>query len=332
MASDHLSEEFQFRALMENTEDSIYFKDRECRLMGVSLRMARNLGFTDPLELIGKTDIDLFGESFGRRTFLEDLRIMESNEPIIGLVESRRMADAGLNWTSTTKVPIHDASGAVVGLLGITREINDLKRAELDLQHVATHDQLTDLPNRYLLIDRLGQTFYVGGTNFTDLYYPSAGPSVTTAPGVCTMGACSAGNVGASCTMDTQCTQSINLDSSALSIGRGRRDIENLTQAASIDIPVIAFGGTNGLAPVPGAFTAFGTSIGVCTKPGCDGTPRVVDPSLPNTAFPTFGDEAGGFQVVLAEGFAHVDVLTAEDDANNPIPAALVDFIERNIQ
>jgi len=132
-ASDPLSEGFQFRALMENTDDSIYFKDRACRLMGVSLRMARNLGFTDPLELIGKTDIDLFGESFGRRTFLEDLRIMDSNEPIIGLVESRRMADAGLNWTSTTKVPIHDASGVVIGLLGITREINDLKRAELDL-------------------------------------------------------------------------------------------------------------------------------------------------------------------------------------------------------
>jgi hypothetical protein len=83
---------------------------------------------------------------------------------------------------------------------------------------------------------------------------------------------------------------------------------------------------------VPGSFQAFGTSIGVCTKPGCDGTPRVVDPSLPNRRSRRFGDEAGGFQVVLAEGFAHVDVLTAEDDANNPIPAALVDFIERNIQ
>ena len=140
---------------MDNTDDSIYFKDRACRFMGVSLRMARNLGFTDPLELIGKTDIDLFGESFGRRTFLEDLRIMESNEPIIGLVESRRMADAGLNWTSTTKVPIHDASGAVSA---VGSPINDHKRAELDLQHLATHDQLTDLPNRYLLIDRLGQT------------------------------------------------------------------------------------------------------------------------------------------------------------------------------
>ncbi|MGZ8640182.1 MAG: diguanylate cyclase domain-containing protein, partial [Actinomycetota bacterium] len=143
---------------MQNTEDSIYFKDRGCRLLRVSRRMARSLGFSDPSELVGKTDIDLFGESFGRRTFLEDLRIMESNEPIIGLVESRRMEGSEMNWTLTTKVPLHDASGNVIGLMGITREINELKRTELDLQHLATHDPLTDLPNRYLLVDRLSQT------------------------------------------------------------------------------------------------------------------------------------------------------------------------------
>ena len=155
--SDPRSEDFQFRALMENTEDSIYFKDRDCRLLRVSRRMARNLGFSDPSELVGKTDIDLFGESFGQRTFMEDLRIMESDEPIIGLVESRRM-ESETNWTLTTKVPLHDGSGSVIGLMGITREINELKRTELDLQHLATHDPLTGLPNRYLLIDRLTQT------------------------------------------------------------------------------------------------------------------------------------------------------------------------------
>jgi diguanylate cyclase (GGDEF)-like protein/PAS domain S-box-containing protein len=156
--SDPLSDDFQLSALMENTEDSIYFKDRECRLLRVSRRMAQNLGFSDPSELIGKTDIDLFGESFGQRTFMEDLRIMESNEPIIGLVESRRLESSEMNWTLTTKVPLHDALGNVVGLMGITREINELKRTELDLQHLATHDALTGLPNRYLLIDRLSQT------------------------------------------------------------------------------------------------------------------------------------------------------------------------------
>jgi pimeloyl-ACP methyl ester carboxylesterase len=181
-------------------------------------------------------------------------------------------------------------------------------------------------------LDRMARTFYEGGTNFTDLYYPNAGPSTTSAPGVCSGGTCSAGNVGASCTTDAQCAQSVNLDSSALSIGRGRRDIENLTQAGAIDIPVLAVGGTNGLTPVPGSFTAFGSSIGVCNAPSCDGTPRIIDAALPNPAFPTVGGVAGGFEVVLAEGFAHVDVTTAEDGPDNPIPAALVDFLNRNVQ
>ncbi len=181
-------------------------------------------------------------------------------------------------------------------------------------------------------IDRLMGNFYEGGTNFTDTYFPSSGLSVTSVTGVCTGGFCTVGNVGAACSTATQCSQSISLDSSALSIGRGRRDIENLTQAAAINVPVIAFGGSNGLATVPGAFTAFGLSIGTCSAPGCDGTQRVVDASTPNTAFPTFGGVAGGFEAYIAEGFAHLDVVTAEDNADNPVPAALVAFLERNAQ
>ena len=181
-------------------------------------------------------------------------------------------------------------------------------------------------------MDRMVKNFYLGGTDFTDLYYPVAGPSVTSVSGVCTAGFCSVGNVGAPCSADGQCSQAINLDSSALSIGRGRRDIENLTQAANINIPVISFGGTNGLATVPGVYSAFGVSIGVCTAPSCNGTPRVVDRLNPNPAFPTFGGVAGGFEVVMAEGFAHLDVVTAEDNADNPVPAALVAFLQRNLQ
>jgi hypothetical protein len=95
---------------------------------------------------------------------------------------------------------------------------------------------------------------------------------------------------------------------------------------------VIAFGATNGLATVPGDYSAFGVSIGVCTAPSCAGAPRVVDRLNPNQAFPTFGGVNGGFEVVMAEGFAHIDIVTAEDNADNPVPAALFAFIQRNVQ
>jgi diguanylate cyclase (GGDEF)-like protein/PAS domain S-box-containing protein len=152
-----LTDEFFFRALMDTTPDSIYIKDRECRLLRVSRSMALRLGYADPDELIGKTDIELFGEAFGQRTYIEERRIMESGEPLVGVVESRPLGDAHVNWTLTSKTPLLDGTGAIVGLMGITREINELKRTELDLQHLATHDTLTGLPNRYLLMDRLSQ-------------------------------------------------------------------------------------------------------------------------------------------------------------------------------
>ncbi len=147
-----------FSALMDNMADSIYFKDRHCRLVRVSRRMALSLGFSDPSQLIGKTDIELFGEEFGKKTRIDDLQVMESGLPIIGLVEENRNENGETNWTSTTKFPLRNSAGKIIGMLGISREINDLKKRERDLQYIATHDLLTSLPNRYLFFDRLEQT------------------------------------------------------------------------------------------------------------------------------------------------------------------------------
>ena len=164
---DSLNDEFLFAALMESTADSIYFKDRDCRLLRVSRKMAKDLGFADPADLVGKTDIDLFGETFGQGTLADDLRIMDMDRPIIGMIESRQMGGDRTNWTLTTKLPLHDDSGAVVGLVGITREINEIRQTEVALQHLATHDTLTDLPNRFLLVDRLGQLLTSAGRSDT---------------------------------------------------------------------------------------------------------------------------------------------------------------------
>ena len=170
----------------------------------------------------------------------------------------------------------------------------------------------TDLPGpvwgverESIRFERLVRTFFSGGTNFTDWYYPSAGLSVTSGLP--------------------------SLDSSALSVGRGRRDIDNVTQAAAIDVPVIGFGGSNGLTPVPGSYAAFASSIGPCAAPSCDGsTARLVDPALPSAAFPTFGGVAGGFEVHISEGYSHVDPLAAEDGPENQVLAPLADFLSRN--
>jgi hypothetical protein len=116
-------------------------------------------------------------------------------------------------------------------------------------------------------------------------------------------------------------------------LGRGRSDIENRTQASAISIPVIAFGGSNGLAPVPAVWLGFADAIGPCAAPSCDGvTPRVLDRINPSEAFPTFGNVGGGFEVHISEGYSHLDILTADDDQTNHVIGPLLDFINRNVQ
>ena len=154
--------------------------------------------------------------------------------------------------------------------------------------------------------------FYRGQTNFSEWYYPSSGLTVVQGEG-------------------------LGLDTTALSApppaGRGRSDIENRTQAGAIDVPVIAFGGSNGLTPTPASWLGFARSIGPCAAPACDGTTgRLVDAANPSEAFPSFGDVAGGFEVYIVEGYAHLDVLTAEDDASNGVLAPLLDFLVRHLQ
>jgi diguanylate cyclase (GGDEF)-like protein/PAS domain S-box-containing protein len=153
-----LDETSLMNTLMDNIADSIYFKDRYCRLIRASRKMVSDLGYSEPDQIIGKTDIDLFGEEFGKKTMVDDLQVMETGIPIVGLIESRVLPGGDINWTSTSKLPIRNKNGVVIGMLGITREINELKRTELDLHYLATHDLLTSLPNRYLLYDRMEQT------------------------------------------------------------------------------------------------------------------------------------------------------------------------------
>jgi len=181
-------------------------------------------------------------------------------------------------------------------------------------------------------IDRYSTQFLHASSNAADWYFGTAGLGMTSVTGVCDTGGtnlCTVGDVGAPCASNADCSQGISIDSTALSVGRARRDIVNMTQAGSIDVPVISFGGSNGLVPVAGRMTAFGQSIATCTAPSCDGTARVVDALNPNPAFPTFGDVDGGFEVHVIEGYAHQDVVTAEA---NEVLAPLGAFIARNVQ
>jgi len=161
----HIDDAWILRTLMENTIDGIYVKDRQCRIWRVSRKLADSLGCIDPTEIYGKTDIDLFGKEFGGKTMLDDLEVMESGVSKTGIIDKFKLPNGEYNWTSSTKMPLRNDRGEIVGLLGISREINEIKNAEHAFQWLATHDPLTKLPNRYLLLDRIEQAISLANRN-----------------------------------------------------------------------------------------------------------------------------------------------------------------------
>ncbi|MEJ2210227.1 MAG: histidine kinase N-terminal 7TM domain-containing protein [Anaerolineae bacterium] len=115
-------------ALLDNIPDSVYFKDCQGRHTRVNRTMLQSLGL-DLADVLGRTDVDIYGPAYGTATLAQDLDIVETGEPLLDVLERRTNGGGGI-WTLTTKVPLHDADGHVVGLAGITRDITHIKETE----------------------------------------------------------------------------------------------------------------------------------------------------------------------------------------------------------
>ena len=72
------------------------------------------------------------------------------------------------------------------------------------------------------------------------------------------------------------------------------------------------------------------SSIGLCAAATRDGTLHLVDEGQPRPVFLTFGGTAGAFEVGIAEGVAHIDVVAGYDEADNPV-VALAPVIARTV-
>ena len=121
------------RVLLDNVPDRIYFKDLQSRFLRVSAAMARQMGFTDPSEAVGKTDFNIFTELHARPAFEDEQEIIRSGQPIIDKTEEETWQDGRVMWVLTSKLPFRDRTGEIIGTFGISRDITMLKVAEREL-------------------------------------------------------------------------------------------------------------------------------------------------------------------------------------------------------
>jgi diguanylate cyclase (GGDEF)-like protein/PAS domain S-box-containing protein len=146
------------RNLLANTEDKIFFKDRQSRFLLVSQGFLAAQGHGSSLEeLIGRTDFDIFSAPHAAAAFEDEQRVIETGEPMIAKVERETFHDRPDAWVSTTKLPLRDQRGKIIGTWGIARDITARVEAEQALAEQALRDAVTGLANRVALMDRLAR-------------------------------------------------------------------------------------------------------------------------------------------------------------------------------
>ncbi len=129
-----LTTELLLMHLMESSADSIYFKDRNSRIIMANKALCDRLHLT-PEKLLGKTDFDLFDEVHARQAFNDEQNIIETRTPLIGVEEKEVWTDGRMAWVSTTKMPLlNDYNNEVVGTFGISRDITKWKTMEEELR------------------------------------------------------------------------------------------------------------------------------------------------------------------------------------------------------
>lgn len=116
---------------MVNMTDAIYFKDLESRFIKVNEACAHKHGWKSPEFAVGKTDFDVFSPEHAQAAFEHEQRIIATGEPWIGAEEKETWPDGHITWVSSTKVPLRDQDGRIVGTFGMSRDITQKKEADL---------------------------------------------------------------------------------------------------------------------------------------------------------------------------------------------------------
>jgi two-component system cell cycle sensor histidine kinase/response regulator CckA len=123
------------RTLIDALPDNIYAKDLEGRLMLINRAQARNLmGLDDPEEGIGMRDSEFMPPDMVDIYRRNDLAVIESGEPLY-VEEPVLHLDGQRSWVWSVKAPLRDPNGDVTGLVGMSRDITERKRAEESLRH-----------------------------------------------------------------------------------------------------------------------------------------------------------------------------------------------------
>ncbi len=137
--------QYLFKALMDNSPDAIYFKDLESKFIKVNDGFLKKVGISSKYEIIGKNDFDLFDHEHANDAREDELSIIKTGRTIVNKVEKEILPSGKISWVLTTKLPLRNTRGEIIGTFGMSRDITEskmiqekLKSSEARLRHLVT--------------------------------------------------------------------------------------------------------------------------------------------------------------------------------------------------
>ena len=120
--------------LLENCEDFIYFKDMNSRFLCCSQSLAKRLEAGSPDEMVGSCDHDYFSEECAEGFYNDEQEIIRTGKPMTAKSEPEPRCDGTVTWVMSSKMPLRGLNGEVIGTFGISRDITEQKRFEIELE------------------------------------------------------------------------------------------------------------------------------------------------------------------------------------------------------
>jgi len=118
------------RTVIDNIPDAIYVKDKECRKVIVNPADIRHLGCTSEAEVLGKTDFDIYPKELAEGFFADDQTVIQTGQPVLNREEYVPDENGQKRWLHSSKLPLRDEKGQIIGLVGVGRDITEHKHIE----------------------------------------------------------------------------------------------------------------------------------------------------------------------------------------------------------
>lgn len=128
-----VTEAHLFKLLLNELPDAIYFKDLKGRFFLTNRLHAKKLNLKSAEDFIGKSDFDLFSKEHAQQAYDDEQYVIKTGNTI-SKEEKETHFDGSETWASTSKMPLRNETGKIVGTFGISKDITQIKIAEIQLR------------------------------------------------------------------------------------------------------------------------------------------------------------------------------------------------------